>query len=48
MDVTTLLVPLYAVSQLTRRLIPVGMAYVNIGYRHVLALSATCQCRLVL
>ena len=48
MDVTTLLVPLYVVSQLTRLLIPVGMAFVDIGHRHVLALSTTCQCRLVL
>lgn len=44
----SLMVPLYAVSQLTRLLIPVGMAFVDIGHRHVLALSTSYQCRLVL
>lgn len=48
MNVTTLLVPLYAVNQLARRLIPAGTAYVDISYRQALALSTTYQGGIVL
>jgi ABC-type Co2+ transport system permease subunit len=43
MNVTTLLVPLWAVSGLARRIVPAGTAYVDLRYRDVLALSATYQ-----
>lgn len=43
MNVTTLIVPLWAVSQLAKRIIPVGTAYVDLRYRDVLALSAMYQ-----
>jgi hypothetical protein len=48
MNVTTLLVPLYAVNQLARRLIPAGTAYVDISYKQALALSTTYQGGIVL
>lgn len=43
MNVTTLIVPLWAVSQLAKRMIPVGTAYIDLRYRDVLALSAMYQ-----
>lgn len=48
MNVTTLLVPLFALSALARRLIAPGTAYVDLGYRQVLALSACYQGGVVL
>lgn len=43
MNVTTLLVPLYTIHLLARRLIPAGTAYVDISYKQALALSVTYQ-----
>jgi ABC-type Co2+ transport system permease subunit len=43
MNVTTLLVPLFAVEALARRIVPARTAYVDLGYRQVLVLSATYQ-----
>lgn len=43
MNVTTLLVPLYGLHLLARRIIAPDTAYVDLGYRQVLALSATYQ-----
>ncbi len=43
MNVTTLVVPLWAVSVLAQRIIPAGTAYVDLRYRDVLALSAAYQ-----
>lgn len=43
MNVTTLLVPLFAVSALARRVIAPGTAYVDLRYGDVLALSAAFQ-----
>eukprot|EP00752_Nemacystus_decipiens_P018928 g16984.t1 len=43
MNVTTLIIPLWAVSLLAKRIIPADTAYVNLRYRDVLALSATYQ-----
>ncbi len=43
MNVTTLIVPLWAVSMLAKRMIPAGTAYVDLRYRDVLALSAMYQ-----
>lgn len=43
MNLTTLLVPLFALSALAQRLIPSGTAYVDLGYGQVLALSAAYQ-----
>jgi ABC-type Co2+ transport system permease subunit len=48
MNVTTLLVPLYAIAQLAQRVIPARTAYVDIGYRQALALSLTYQGGIVL
>jgi hypothetical protein len=48
MNVTTLLMPLYAVNKLACRLIPTGTAYVDTSYRQALALSTTYQGGLVL
>lgn len=42
-NVTTLLVPLLAISALARRVIPKGTAYVDLGYSEVLKLSAAFQ-----
>ncbi len=47
MNVTTLLVPLFALSAVAARMIPAGTRYVDIGYREVLALSATYQAGIV-
>lgn len=43
MNVTTLLVPLFATANLARRTIPDRQAYVDIGYRQALRLSLTYQ-----
>jgi ABC-type Co2+ transport system permease subunit len=43
MNVTTLLVPLFALTVLSRRLIAPGTAYVDLKYSQVLALSACYQ-----
>ncbi len=43
MNVTTLLVPLFAVSALAKRIIPAGTAYVNVTYGQALALSTAFQ-----
>ncbi|MFN3320289.1 MAG: energy-coupling factor ABC transporter permease [Allorhizobium sp.] len=43
MNVTTLIVPLFAISQIARRIIPEKKAYVDVGYRDALALSTTYQ-----
>lgn len=48
MNVTTLLVPLYLVHQLARRIIPARTAYVDIKYSQALALSTTYQGGIVL
>lgn len=43
MNVTTLLVPLFATAVLARRIIPADTAYVDLRYTQVLKLSATYQ-----
>lgn len=43
MNITTLLVPLFAVAILARRIVPARTAYVDLSYKQVLALSATYQ-----
>lgn len=43
MNVTTLLVPLYGMSLLARRIIPGGTAYKDVSYAQALALSTTYQ-----
>ncbi|GAB4206463.1 MAG: energy-coupling factor ABC transporter permease [Tibeticola sp.] len=43
MNVTTLLVPLFATHALARRIIPPATAYVDIGYAQALKLSTTYQ-----
>ena len=43
MNVTTLLVPLFAVAALAQRIIPAGTAYVDLRYADVLKLSVTYQ-----
>ncbi|MEM9576419.1 MAG: energy-coupling factor ABC transporter permease [Pseudomonadota bacterium] len=42
-NVTTLLVPLFAITALARRIIPAHTAYVDLGYAEVLKLSAMYQ-----
>ncbi len=42
-NVTTLLVPLFAVSQLAKRIIPEETAYVDVSYKQALALSTAYQ-----
>jgi ABC-type Co2+ transport system permease subunit len=42
-NVTTLLVPLFAVSMLSKRIIPAKTAYVDVSYKQALALSTTYQ-----
>ncbi len=42
-NVTTLLVPLFAIHALAKRVVPAGKAYVDLGYADVLKLSATYQ-----
>ena len=43
MNVTTLLVPLFATAVLARRIIPEKLAYVDIGYREAFKLSVAYQ-----
>jgi ABC-type Co2+ transport system permease subunit len=43
MNVTTLLIPLYAVNRMAKRIVPGRTPYVDIRYRQVLALSLTYQ-----
>lgn len=43
MNVTTLLVPLWAMSHLAARIIPAGTAYKDVTYRQALALSTAYQ-----
>ena len=43
MNITTLILPLWAVARLGERIIPRGTAYVDLRYRDVLALSAMYQ-----
>jgi ABC-type Co2+ transport system permease subunit len=47
MNITTLLVPLFAIDRLARRLIPRGTAYVDLSYRQALALSTAFQAGIV-
>lgn len=47
MNVTTLLVPLFAISALARRIIRPATPYVDVTYRQALALSATYQAGIV-
>lgn len=42
-NVTTLLVPLFAISQIAKRIIPADTPYVNIEYRQALVLSTAYQ-----
>lgn len=48
MNVTTLIVPLFAVSQLAKRIIPENTAYVNVSYAQAFALSTAYQGGIVL
>ena len=48
MNVTTLLVPLFATAALARKIIPESTAYVNIGYAQAFKLSAAYQGGIVL
>lgn len=43
MNVTTLLVPIFAVHELARRIIPANVAYTDVKYRQALALSTSYQ-----
>lgn len=43
MNVTTLLMPLYAMSLIARRIIPAGTAYKDVSYKQALALSTSYQ-----
>lgn len=42
-NVTTLIIPLWAVSELAKRIVGPGTAYVNVTYKQALALSTTYQ-----
>ncbi len=42
-NVTTLLVPLFAIHAMARRVLPKGVAYVDLAYKDVLKLSAAYQ-----
>lgn len=42
-NVTTLLVPLFAIDALAKRVVPQGRAYVDLSYAHVLKMSAVYQ-----
>lgn len=48
MNVTTLLLPLFALSALARRIIPAGTAYVDLGYGQVFKLSVAYQGGIIL
>lgn len=43
MNVTTLIVPLWAMSLIAQRIIPAGIAYKDVGYRQALLLSTSYQ-----
>jgi len=43
MNVTTLLVPLFALAAVSRRIVAAGTPYVDLNYRQVLKMSATYQ-----
>lgn len=43
MNVTTVLVPLWGISHLANRIVPVGTAYVDLDYRQALSLSMAYQ-----
>ncbi len=47
MNVTTLLVPLFALSTLSRRIIPANTPYVDLTYRHTFTLSVAFQAGIV-
>jgi len=47
MNLTTLLLPLYAMSLLAKRIIPEGTAYKDISYLQALKLSSTYQAGIV-
>lgn len=47
MNVTTLLVPLFTLTALARRLIASQTSYVELTYRQVLALSTTYQAGII-
>ena len=47
MNVTTLLVPLFALRMLAQRIIAPDTAYVDLRYAHALALSTTYQAGVV-
>ncbi|MBT0567540.1 energy-coupling factor ABC transporter permease [Williamsia sp. CHRR-6] len=47
MNVTTLLVPLFTIGLVAKRVIPAQRAYVDLTYRQVLALSSTYQAGIV-
>ncbi len=47
MNVTTLLVPLFGIAALARRIIPADTPYVDLGYRHTFALSVAFQAGIV-
>ena len=47
MNITTLLVPLFGIEALARRLIAADTAYVDVSYRQALALSTTFQAGIV-
>ncbi len=47
MNVTTLIVPLFAISFLAKRIIPAGTAYVDVSYSQVLKLSTAFQAGIV-
>ncbi len=42
-NVTTLLVPLFAIHAMARRVLPKGVAYVDLAYKDLLKLSAAYQ-----
>lgn len=46
-NVTSLLVPLWALSEVAKRVVPEGTAYVDLSYTQVLKLSATYQAGVV-
>lgn len=48
MNLTTLIVPLWAMGELAKRIIPAGTAYKDVGYGQALALSTSYQGGIVL
>ena len=47
MNVTTLIVPLFAIAALAKRIIPAGIAYVDVSYSQALKLSTAYQAGIV-